>query len=240
MTSRANSGEVLAVFAKHYKKYRDFREVPMLERLILLIVGCEATPEKVDVVVSKLKSQFVDWNELRLARIDDTRSIIGEAGVSDPESRALRMREMLSKLFTERHMLDAEFLREEDREKRADFLSGLPGLDFAMVQALECSILVDKGLIEKGEFPLPTQIQRVGQRLGWLPKGKDLSVVKARKTLSDLCDNDAVNLTYALVRVAEDHCHPRNPACPSCPLHSVCPTGRRWGKEGLKGEGEEA
>lgn len=234
MTSRANPSDVLALLAKHYGKYRDFKDVSMLERLIILVLGREALAEKVDVVLQKLKSDFTDWNEIRLARIDDTRLIISHAGVPDSESRALRMREMLSKVFTERHMLDAEFLREEDKDKRAAFLAGLPGMDYPMVQALECSLAV-----EKQDFPLSSHVTRVGQRLNWIPKGKDFAITKAKKTFTDIAEGDTVNLTYGLVRVAEDHCHLRTPDCPGCILNAVCPTAKKWGKEGIKGEAED-
>ncbi|MFN0206844.1 MAG: hypothetical protein ACKVS6_11110 [Planctomycetota bacterium] len=227
MTSRANPSEVLAAFAAHYKKYRDFKEVPILERLILLVIGRETDPEKMDPVLDKLKSDFVDWNEVRLARIDDIRNLISAAGVPDPESRGLRLRELLSKVFTERHMLSAEFLRDEDnKENRAGFLAGLPGMDYPMVQALECSLQ-----LEKNEFPLSNHAQRVGQRLNWFARGNAFTVTKAKKTMEDIADGDLVNLTYAMVRVAEDYCHSRSPNCPSCFLITLCPTGKKFGKE---------
>lgn len=207
----------------------------MLERLILLILGRETPAEKVDAALQRLKTEFVDWNEVRLARIDDTQSILAQAGIPEAPSRALRVREMLSKVFTERHMLDAEFLREEDKDKRATFLAGLPGIDYPMVQALECSLL-----LEKQEYPLSPHVTRVGQRLGWLPKGKDLAITKAKKTLIELSEGDPVNLTYSLVRVAEEYCHAKTPNCPSCILSSLCPSSKKWGKEGIKGEADEA
>ncbi|MBI3819925.1 MAG: hypothetical protein HY286_14605 [Planctomycetes bacterium] len=237
MTSRANPSDVLALLAKHYQKYRCFKDTPMLERLILLILGREAPHEKVDIVLQKLKDVFVDWNELRLGRIEDMRAIIAESGVSDPESRALRLREMLSKLFTERHMLDAEFLREEDKEKRSTFLAGLPGIDYAMVQAIECSLQYYK---TEPDIALSNHLTRVAQRLQWLPKGKELLVSKAKKTLLDISEGDPVNLAYGLVRVAEEYCHSRTPECPNCILSSVCPTSKKWSKEGIKGDAEES
>lgn len=227
MTSRANPSDVLAAFAVHYKKYRDFKEVPILERLILLVIGRETDPAKVEPVLEKLKTKFVDWNEVRLARIEDIRNIIALAGVPDAESRALRLRELLSKVFTERHMLSAEFLRDEDnKENRAGFLAGLPGMDYPMVQAVECSLQ-----LEKDEFPLSNHMQRVAQRLNWIARGNAFTVTKAKKTLEDIANGDLVNLTYAMVRVGEDYCHSRSPECPNCFLTTLCPTGKKWGKE---------
>lgn len=240
MTQRANPGEVLAIFAQKYRKYRDFKDIPILDRLILMIIGRETDAHQIEPVLQKLKTQFVDWNELRLARIDDIASLIREAGphIKDAEARALRLRELFGKIFTERHMLDAEFLRDEDKENRAAFLAGLPGVDFAMVQAIECSLQA-----ERDEVPLSNPVQRVMQRLQWCAKGNAFSITAARKTFKDIAAGDPVNLTYALVRIAEDYCHSRFPACPNCILFALCPTGRKWGKEkesGAKDEAEDA
>jgi endonuclease III len=234
MTHRANPNEVLSLLHKHFKKYRDFKNVPILERLVLLIVGREVSSAGADACLECLKKDFVDWNEVRLARVDDMKSCMAELGAPDADLRGLKLREMLGKVFTERHMLDAEFIRDEEREKRTAFLAGLPGLDYAQCQALEASLLA-----EREDVPFSSQIQRVTQRLGWLPKGKDISIAKAKKTLADIADGDTVNLVYGLVRIAEDHCHPRNPDCPRCPLHSVCPTAKSLKDAAGKRESEE-
>jgi endonuclease III len=222
MTQRANPKDVLAIFAKHYKKFRDLKNFPILERLVLLIIGREMDSSAAEKSLENLKSDFVDWNEMRLGRIDDIKTAMKEMGAPDSDLRALHLREMLGKVFTERHMLDAEFLRTEDKEKRAAFLAGLPGLDFAQCQALEASILG-----EADDVPFSLQVQRVCQRLGWIPKGSSVAVTKAKKMLFEFSEGDTVNITYGLARVGEEVCHTHNPECARCLLHGVCPTGKQ-------------
>ncbi|MBL8694306.1 MAG: hypothetical protein JNJ88_09445 [Planctomycetes bacterium] len=226
-SSKASVGDVHAALAKSFRKYRSFQGVNLLDRLVLLLIGREVPSSKADAVLDRIKKDFVDWNEVRLARIDDLREILDATGCHDAPSRAMRLRDLLSKIFTDRHALDAEFLREEDKDKRATFLAASPGLDFAMVQAFEASLLE-----EKGEIPTTPQAQRVAQRLGWIPKGGAPPVTKVRKALLDMADGDPVNLTYGLVRVAEDYCHVRNPECPKCPFHGCCPAGKKWKENG--------
>lgn len=221
MTPRAQSSDVLSALVKRYKKLGDLKDHPVLERLVLLVIGREVSFAGAMASLENLKKNFVDWNEVRLGRIDDIKTAMRPAGAPDADLRALHLREMLGKVFTERHMLDAEFLLTEDREKRAAFLAGLPGLDFAQAQALEASILAPTG-----EIPLTSQVQRVAQRLGWLPKGSAIAVTKARKALLDHAQGDPVNLTYGLVRVAEEHCHTHHPDCPACPLAQLCPAAK--------------
>ena len=74
---------------------------------------------------------------------------------------------MLNKIFSDRHILDLEFLREEDREKRAAFLAGLPGLDFPSLQAFEASLLE-----EKGEIPLTERIPKAPLSRSWIRPSK--------------------------------------------------------------------
>ncbi len=222
MSSRASSTEVLAIFAKTYKKYRGFQGVPLLERLVLILLGRDLAPTKADPVLEKIKKEFVNWNEARLARVEDLRRIIAQSGAPDAAHRAMLLRELLSKVFVRRHALEADFLRDEDKDARAEFLSGLPGLDYAQCQAFEAS-LQD----EKGEIPVTPHAQRVAQRLGWLPKGSP-PLMKSRKVLTDAAHGDPVNLIYGLVKVGEDYCHSRTPDCPRCPLQAVCPTGKKW------------
>ena len=226
MTSRANPSDVLAIFAKTFKKFRAFKGMPLLERLVHLLVGKDVPAAKADAVLDRLKKEWVDWNEVRLARIDDVRTIVATTGAPNPEVRAIRLRDLLTKVFTERHALDVEHLRaaeEKDRPKKQEertlFLAGLPGLDFAQLQAFEASVAE-----EAGDIPVSPQAIRVAQRLGWIAA---VGGAKAKKVLLDAADGDPVNLTYGLVRIAEEHCFPRNPSCPTCPLNVVCPTGKR-------------
>lgn len=234
MSQRANPNEVLAIFAKHYKKFRDFKDVSVFHRLVLLVIGREVSAPAADTALRRIEENFVDWNEVRLARIDELKTAMRDIGAADLDSRALRLREMLGKVFTERHMLDAEFLREEDREKRAAFLAGIPGLDYAQCQTLEASLLA-----EKQDIPVSSQAQRVAQRLGWLPKGKDAAIAKVKAALLEAARGDSVNLTYGLVRIAEDFCHARNPECPRCPLHGLCPAAKQFKEAGGKREVED-
>jgi endonuclease III len=229
MTQRANPSDVLAAFAKHFKKFRDLRQVPVLERLVLLIVGREVAMDAADACLENLKRDFVDWNEVRLGRIDDIKTAMRVTGATDTDLRALHLREMLGKVFTERHMLDADFLLTEEREKRATFLAGLPGLDYPQCQALEASLVADAG-----DIPLSSQAQRVSQRLGWIPKGSSVAVTKAKKTLLESGNGDPINLTYGLVRIGEEHCHSHNPDCPRCPLNHVCPAAKTGNDAGGK------
>lgn len=221
MPAKARPSEVLAALAKAYKKIGSMQGVPLLERLVMILVGRDVTWAKVSPAVERLKKGYVDWNEVRLARVDDLRAILDAAGAKDSEVRSIHLREMLSKVFTDRHALDAEFLAEEDREKRAAFMAGLPGIDFAQAQAFEASIAA-----EKDDVPITPQILRVATRLGWL--GKSTPVAKAKKVLADAAHGDTVSLTYGLVRIAEEVCHVRNPECPQCPLQHTCPVGRAW------------
>jgi endonuclease III len=220
MASRANPNDVLGIFSRTFRKFRSMHGLPLLERLLYLLLGRDVPAAKVDPVLERLKKEYVDWNEVRLARVDDLREIIASTGAPDAELRAIRLRDLLTKVFTDRHALDVEFLRDEDRDKRTLFLASLPGLHFAQAQAFEASLAQ-----EKDDIPVSPHALRVAQRLGWV---RGSAVTKAKKILSEIGGSDPVNLVYGLVRIAEDTCFVRHPNCPACPLQPVCPVGRKW------------
>src|SRR5262245_41274050 len=125
MVQRAKPGEVRSALAKAYRKYGSMDGASLLERLVMFLVGRDVAWQKVSPAVERIKRRYVDWNEVRIARVDDLREILQMTGAKDPEVRSIHLREMLTKVFTDRHALDAEFLADADREKRASFMAGL-------------------------------------------------------------------------------------------------------------------
>ena len=85
----------------------------------------------------------------------------------------------------------------------------------------------------KATIPVDTHVNRIAQRLGWVPKGS--TPEKTRKILDKLIPNNLkVLVNFTFIEFGKKICKPRKPLCAKCPISSFCLMLKEKTKKNLK------
>jgi endonuclease III len=200
-----------------HKGHKERDSGPVLEQFLYAIVREGVTRDAADQAFAALRERFFDWNELRVSSTIEIADTINEF-VPDGEPRAQRLIDFLQEVFETTYSFDLESLQKKGVKQAAKQLSRYQAAnDYAVAWVVQKSL-------GGHAIPLDKASLRVLGRLGMLEEGLDLDAVKAslEHQIPKLKGGDFVDLLSTL---AEDHCWDKDPACPACPLHKVCPTG---------------
>jgi endonuclease-3 len=169
-----------------------------------------------------LRERFPTWQEV----IDAPTAEVEEAisAVNWPEQKAPRIQEAL-RLIAERHGdLSLDFLADMEPTAAQAWLEEIPGVG----PKTSAAVLLFSNL-RMPALPVDSHHHRVAQRLGLIPDrmgpGPAHAVLRAQLpadwTAQQLYDNHEIMMFHG-----QRVCHYRNPACESCVILDLCPTGR--------------
>ena len=208
-------------FGKHAKS-KPMEGRPVLEQFIYAILRENATRETADQAFTSLQERFYDWNELR---VSSTLEIVEalEGLVADPEARAQRVVDFLQEIFETTYSFDLEPLLEVLQKKglkqaSKQLLRYQAANDYAVAWVMQHSL-------GGHAIPLDGSAVRCLRRLGLVEDQDDLEVLRAsiEHQVPKAKGAHFVDMVSALV---DAHCYEEAPACPGCPLRTVCPTGQ--------------
>ncbi len=204
-----------------YAKNKPLAERPVLEQFLYAILRENATRAAADQAFKSLQDHFFDWNEVR---VSSTLEIIEalEGIVPEPETRAQRIVDFLQEIFETTYSFDLDPLREVLQKKGLKQASK----QLARYQAANDYTVawVMQQSLGTHSIPLDSSAQRVLKRMGVLEEQEDLEALRAsiEHQVPKAKGLLFVDLVSAL---ADAYCAEDDPACPGCPLRSVCPTG---------------
>ncbi len=219
-SSKPDLGKVLSVLATRYPKFRWRKDMPMLEQAMFLIFQKDSSDEHALACIEKLRREFVDWNEMRVSQIPELARVLSSVK-KDPNriGKLQQLREFTNQVFSSRHSMNLDPMREWEGEKLHKFFMSLECLDPYMIDLLVMFNAKDE------EIPLNLGVHRVLQRLGIA--SKTTAPTKQQSELDSLAPSKERPVFYALLgRLAHDICHPKDPLCSECPLLSACKYGQ--------------
>ncbi|MDQ4042065.1 MAG: endonuclease III [Actinomycetota bacterium] len=185
-------------------------EAPV-DELILTVLSQNTNDRNRDVAYGRLRERFGSWEEVRDADAADVEEAIRPGGLAP--TKAVRIQRILRALDGD----DLTWLATAPVEEGREYLCALPGVGR---KTAACVLLFSYGL---PDVPVDTHVFRVGNRLGLFRPGASLD--EAHDELLRFAD-EAYELHVSLIRHGRRTCTARNPACPGCPLLSMCPHGR--------------
>ena len=192
-------------------------ERPLLPTVVKAILSVDAKPRKVENAFLRLEKGFVDWNEIRVTPSRDIAGYI--KGVGDEEGKADALKALLSKVFADRHELDADFLADIRDETLVAYLETAPGLIPLYRQALLVGALSHSALL------VSSGTLRVLKRVGVVPRHMDVDV--ASEVLSGvIAKRRMFAFSVLIARVASGWCTLRSPSCGDCPVDILCITAK--------------
>ena len=162
------------------------------------------------------KSQFVDWNEVRIATAKEVQDVLRQA--EEPLELSLFLKGFLHRLFTERHHVGLEFLHEMNISEIRSFFKKSPGFSESTVN------LILERLKEYPVLPLEVWMQRCVERLG-LVTPSSTSLQRQKDLYSQMPREKIFEVHSYLKEHARSLCGPHDKEidCPHCVLKRGCP-----------------
>lgn len=139
--------------------------LPVLETMIYAICLENSTFEAANAAYERLKTEFFDWNEVRVSTITELEPIF--EGLSEPHWRAQRVRHLLYYVFDHQYSWDFDGLKRKKLDLTTKQLSKIKYLP-----PFACNYLM---LVSLGTHALPVdnRMIKVAVWIGLLPAGCD-------------------------------------------------------------------
>ncbi len=169
-----------------------------------------------------LRAQFPDWEAVIAADVPDIEAAI--AGVTWPELKAPRIRDVLRALRARSGSLDLAFLAHMEVEAARAWLQAIPGIGPKTSAAV-----LSFSTLRMPALPVDSHHHRVAQRLGLIGPRIDVGpshpILRAQLpadwSAQDLYDNHEILMLHG-----QQVCHHRRPACGRCVLVDLCPSAK--------------
>ena len=222
----SSKSQRLATLLAKVEPRREFPVPPegasLFEIGLLCVLARRMTERQALQSAKALHEVFGDWNELRVAQIQEFLPALKLRNESAQRASALDVKEYLTEIYWAYHGFDLEPLR-EDRQEAVKFYSELRLLGAAAAH-YTLTFALD------GEPPASPPAIKCLDRLGVMPRTTSLR--KATDGMRELMpEKQRLKLSLRLGEVIERWCDPRRPSCWACPLLDTCPHGKKVAKE---------
>ena len=191
-----------SIVKEAYSKNPTLKEITDLDALDTLILGALTSKMPLKEVLKSwdlLRTQFVDWNEIRISSASEVAENFPKA--EDPLGLAVQIKEMLSTLFERRHQVSLEFIRENTLPETREFFKRSPELPDL------CKLLVLAAIKEQAVIPMENWAQGGLIRAGLLSESKT-STQRQKDLFEELGDVPLVHAVMALHDEAFRHPDP--------------------------------
>lgn len=201
---------------KHYS-VREPAERPVLEQVIYALLREGATSEEADAAFERIKSQFYDWNEVRVSSEQEVVEAL--VGLPDAAARAERVINLLQEVFESTYSFDLDSLHKKGVKQAAKQIGRYQAANEFTVAWVTQQTLGGQAI------PIDAPTLRTVRRLGLV----DSDAVDSEAVRTNLEHHvpkaKAPLFTELISLVARDHCWEDSPNCGQCPLRDECLTG---------------
>lgn len=199
-------------------------ELGVLEQFIFALCRENATTEQARQAYQNLRTQFFDWNEIRVSTPREIEDAL--AGLGDAESRAQRLLSFLQEVFETHFCFDLERLHKEGVKVAAKQL-----MKYGAANDYVGAWVIQRSLGGHA-IPVDAPTLRCARRLG-LVEASTEDPESVRTALEHAVQKTkGSQFTDVISNLAERFCWEGEPSCPNCPMARNCPTAR----EGLSDE----
>jgi endonuclease III len=195
--------------------------LPAIDELVSTILSQNTNDANRDRAFQALRNRFPTWEVVRDAPVEVVIAAIRPAGLAN--QKGPRIQKALQEISSELGSLDISFLKDLPIKEARAWLMKFKGV------GPKTAAIVLLFSLEKPAFPVDTHIYRVTGRVGLLDE--KMSVEQAHLHLEKLFLPEWYQTAHLnIIRLGRELCSARNPACPRCPLQSIC----RFNQENTK------
>lgn len=187
--------------------------LPAIDELVSTILSQNTNDVNRDKAFASLRGNFPSWESVRDAPANEVVQSIRVAGLAN--QKGPRIQQVLREITGERGNLDLSFLNDLPLEEARAWLMKFKGVGPKTAAIVLCFSL------NRPAFPVDTHVYRVTGRLGLRPPA--MTVEAAHPHLEELLPPETYYAAHLnIIRLGREVCHARKPACPACPLASIC------------------
>ena len=199
--------------AKRYGKPARRPERAPLDELLITVLADEASETAAMRAYRDLGNEFVDWNEVRVSSVHEIEHVLDS--LPEAETKAVVIKTVLTDVFSERHQISLDFLRETRPEAARRFLLNMQGVT---EQAAARVLLY--GLDHPAVF-VNVPVMRVLRRVGLM--ADETTEVEAQRLLEKAMPEERkLDLHELLAEHARRTCLAGTPRCSRCPIRQRC------------------
>jgi endonuclease-3 len=204
-----------------------FHNLDPLSELISSLLSHRTRNAESGRAFKALRARFPDWEAVIDAEVSEIQAAI--AGVTWPELKAPRIRDVLVAVRERRGSLDLGFLADLDIAAARAWLEAIPGIGPKTSAAV-----LSFSTLRMPALPVDSHHHRVAQRLGLIGPRIDVGpshpILRAQLpadwSAQDLYDNHEILMLHG-----QQVCHHRRPACGRCVLVDLCPSAALAARE---------
>jgi endonuclease-3 len=186
---------------------------PPVDELVSTILSQNTNDANRDRAFKSLRRSFPTWEGVRDAAPASVVAAIRPAGLAN--QKGPRIQQVLKDISAERGALDLLFLKDLPLDEARLWLMKFKGV------GPKTAAIVLLFSLGRPAFPVDTHIFRVTGRIGLLPE--KMTVEQAHSHLENLFPPDAYYSAHLnIIRLGREICAARHPACPRCPLRTLC------------------
>jgi len=172
----------------------------VLDKVAVLILREGGGGASADRALRLLRTEFVDWNEVRISRPSELARLLAGSGKGSVQrkwhERAKRLRDVIDQVYNDKNDPSFEFLLELKPKEQYEFLAELDDLGAHNAAAL-VQWLSDSDLFAH----VPPSMARAAQRLGLVDSA---AATRVRKELAELAGKERlVSLAGHLTQLGE-------------------------------------
>ena len=202
---------------KRYKAEPSENRLSVLEAIVLGICREGSTAEQANLILSRIKDHFFDWNEVRVSTIKEIQDVL--VGLPDPQVRANSIRLFLRQLFTKTYGFNLDALTKKPLKESLKTLQEFDALKSDYVLAT----VVQRAL---GGHAIPTDNSALRALIRLGVTEPDSSSEAARSSVERVVPKaQGSQFQEWMEQLCLDTCSEREPACTRCELRELCPTG---------------
>jgi len=207
---------LFSTLRKHYS-VDAAAERPVLEQMVYALLREGATREEADAAFDRLKTQFCDWNEVRVSSEHEV--IEAFVGLPDAAARAERVVNLLQEVFESTYSFDLDSLHKKGLKQAAKQIGRYQAANEFTVAWVTQQTLGGQAI------PIDAPTLRTVRRLG-LVDSDAVDSEAVRTSLEHQVPKAKAPLFSELISlIARDYCWEDTPNCAQCPLRSECLTG---------------
>ena len=224
MATTSPASRARAIIKRLKKKYPRKKAPPargITCHLAAVVIGRDGDSAKAYKACDTAMDEFVDWNELRVARWGEVeRALRPHVGERNSVDAARRLVQCLQQIFQARGDVDLDSFARKSPADAREFLMGLDYLD------RDESNLVSLLALGEQVMPVDGDVLRAGKRLGVISNGA--TKLQAQRALEQSLEGEDLHECYVALREhARRVCFSESPECPSCPVRNSCRHGPR-------------